>query len=317
VTAGTRAMPRAHPDDVAAVDRYRAALRRGEYRVLKLPRADLRDVDLSGVQLDECDLSNAILDGARLVGASLVRSNLAEASLVGANFSYADLSRANLEAVDATAAAFANADLTKARLVRSRLQRADLSEADLTRANLFESDLTGANLSRALASQANLHGAILEDSVLTGLRGEPLFDGASNQHSPVIAWPAAKLAEPQLIQLAKTYFRDRGWRISEPSPADDVSIDLMARRGDTLLVLEAKAMATPSSATFTHIAERLRRAVGQHTNVFVFLVIPGPVPESLRALARANQIGVLHVWGELDSPRVEEAVRPPSDSLAS
>ena len=317
MTAATRAVPRANPDAVEAVDRYRAALGRGEYRVLKLAEADLRDVDISGIQLDECDLSNAILDGARFVGASLVRSNLAGASMVGADFSYADLRRANLEAVDATAASFANVDFTKAWLVRSHLQRADLSEADLTRANLFESDLTGADLSRALASQTNLHGANLEDSVLTGLRGEPLFDTDSNQHSSVIAWPAAKLAEPQLIKLAATYFRNRGWRITEPSPAEDVSIDLMARRDDRLLVLEAKATATPSSSTFTHVAERLRRAADQHANVLVFLVIPGPVPESLRALARANQVGVLHVWGELDSPRIEEAVRPPSDSLAS
>lgn len=121
MNARARATPRAHPDDVAAVDRYRAALRRGEYRLLKLPGANLCDVDFSGIQLDECDLSNAILDGARFAGPSLVRSNLAEARMVGADFSFADLSRADLETVDATAAAFANADLTKARLVRSRL----------------------------------------------------------------------------------------------------------------------------------------------------------------------------------------------------
>lgn len=309
-------MPRAAPDAVEAIERYKSSRERGEYRVLELGGADLRDVDLSGVQLDECDLSNAILDGARFVGASLVRSNLAVASMVGADFSYADLRRANLEAVDATAAAFTNADLTKARLVRSRMQRADMSEADLTRANLFESDLTGANLSRALASQTNLHGAILEDSILTGLRGDPLLDSDSNQHSSVIGWPAAKLTEPELIQLAATYFRNQGWRVTEPSPAEDISIDLTARRDDMWLVLEVKATATPSSSTFAHVAQRLKRAAVQHANVFVFLVVPGPVPESLRALARANQIGVLHVWGELDSPHIEEAVRPPSDSLA-
>jgi hypothetical protein len=237
--------------------------------------------------------------------------------MVGADFSYADLHRASLEEVDATAATFVNADLTKARLVRSRLQRADLSEADLRRANLFESDLTAANLSRAHASQTNLHGAILEDTVLTALRGEPVFDADSNQHSTAIGWPAAKLAEPQLILLAETYLRNQGWGIIEPSSAEDVSIDLMARRDDKLLVLEVKATAVPSSSTFTHLVERLKRAADQHTNASVLLVIPGPVPESLQDLARVNQIGVLSVWGELGSLRIEEVVQPDSDSLAS
>jgi Pentapeptide repeats (8 copies) len=192
-----------------------------------------------------------------------------------------------------------------------------LSEADLSRANLFESDLTGANLSRALASQTNLHGVNLEDSVLTALRGEPIFDTGSSELFTVIGWPAARLAEPQLTLLAETYLRNQGWGIIEPSPAEDVSIDLMARRDDKLLGIEAKATATPSSSTFTHVIERLRRAADQHANASVFLVIPGPVPESLRNLARANQIGVLGVWGELGSLRIEEVVPPPSDSLAS
>ena len=83
----------------------------------------------------------------------------------------------------------------------------------MRKANLFESDLTGANLSRAFASETNLHGAILEDAVLTGLRGEPLFDIGSDRDSPggLFGWPAARLAEPQLVQLAETYLTARGW----------------------------------------------------------------------------------------------------------
>jgi uncharacterized protein YjbI with pentapeptide repeats len=281
---------------------------------LKLAAADLRDVDFSGLQLDECDLTEAILDGATFVGASLVRADLAGASLLGADFSFADLDRADLEAVDATAAAFINANLSRVNLARSRLKRADLTEASLRKANLFESDLSGANLSRAFVSQANLHGVILEDTVLTGLRGEPFFDTPSGRDMPesIFGWPAVRLAEPQLVHLAETYLTARGWGVIEPSLSQDTVIDLMARRGDTLLLLEAKATATPSHATFMHVAERLRSSAASYGNAVMFLVIPGPVPESLRDLATANRIGVLCVWIDSsdNSMRVEEIVRP-------
>jgi uncharacterized protein YjbI with pentapeptide repeats len=309
-----RTPPRADRDALKAVEDYRAALERGEYRRLKLAAADLRDVDFSGLQLDECDLTGAILDGATFVGASLVRADLAGASLLGADFSFADLDRADLEAVDATAAAFINANLSRVNLARSRLKRADLAEANLKKANLFESDLTGANLSGAFASQANLHGVILEDTVLTGLRGEPFFDAPSGRDMPgkVFGWPAVRLAEPQLVHLAVTYLTARGWGVIEPSLSQDTAIDLIARRGDTLLLLEVKATATPSHSTFTHMAKRLRNSAAPYGNAVMFLVIPGPVPESLRDLATANRIGVLGVWIDSgnDSIRVEEIVRP-------
>jgi hypothetical protein len=311
-----RTMPRADRNALEAVENYRAALKRGEYRRLKLAAADLRDVDFSGLQLDECDLTEAILDGARFVGASLVRADLAGASLLGVDFSYADLDRADLEAVDATATAFINANMPRVNLVRSRLRRADLSEANLRKANLFESDLTGANLSRALASQANLRGAILEDAVLTGLRGEPFFDTVSERGLPeaLFGWPAARLAEPQLVRLAETYLTARGWGVIEPPLSEGTAVDLIARRGDTLLVLEAKATATPSHATFRHMAERLRNTAEPYGKAVMFLVIPGPVPKSLRDLAKASRIGVLGIWIDPDSNsmRVEEIVRPAS-----
>jgi hypothetical protein len=298
---------------------YKAARDRGEHRVLRLVGADLRDADMSGLNLDECDLTGAVLDGARFVGASLVRSCLAGASLVGADFSYANLDRADMEAADATAAAFVSATLRRAKLSRCRLQRADLSDADLSRANLFQSNLAGANLSRALASQTNLRGAILEDAVLTALRGEPLFDVTPNQLSTEkgFGWPAARLAEPQLVDLAESYLSMQGWGIIEPSSWRDEGIDILAHRNDALLVVQAKATATPSPLTFTHLVQRLKRAVQERTNVYVILVIPGPVPKNLQDLAHANQIGVLSVWVEENSLRVEEVVRPAGDPLAA
>jgi uncharacterized protein YjbI with pentapeptide repeats len=320
VSAGTaRAAPRADAGALGVVADYKAARERGEYRRLKLAGADLRDSDMSGLKLDECDLTGAVLDGAHFIGSSLVRSSLAGASLLGADFSYADMDRADMEAADATAAAFVGASLTRANLIHARLQRADLSDADLSKANLFESNLTGANLSRALASQTSLHGAILEDAVLTGLRGDPLFDVGSDEPSSdkLFGWPAAKLTEPQLVELAESYLRMRGWGISELASSRDAGVDLMARRNDTWLVLEAKATATPSSLTFMHVAERLRRAADQDTNVLVILVIPGPVPASLLDLARTHRIGVLGVWVEPTGMRVEEVVRASADSLGT
>jgi uncharacterized protein YjbI with pentapeptide repeats len=299
VTAdSTGVAPRADAKALEAVDAYRAAREQGEYRLLKLAGANLRDVDFSGCPLDECDLTDAVLDGAKFLGASLVRSSLAGASLLGADFSYADLHRADLEAVDATAATFMNAILSRTGLVRSRLRRANLSEANLTKANLFEADLTGVNLSRALVSQANLRGAILEDSVLTGLRGEPVFDNLSDLANRAVVpfgWPAARLAEQQLIELAESYLISLGWEIVQPASSEDPVVDLMARRGDSWLVLEVKATAVPSNSTFAHVASRLRRAAEPYEKVSAVLVVPGPIPESLRDRARASKIEILSV----------------------
>jgi uncharacterized protein YjbI with pentapeptide repeats len=310
------AAARADPRALEALATYKAARARGEHRVLRLPGADLRDTDMSGLQLDECDLAGATLDGTRFVGASLVRSSFIGASLIGADFSYADMDRADLEASDATAAAFVSAALTRARLVNCRLLRADLSDADLSKASLFGSNLTGANLSRALASQTNLHEATLEDAVLTALRGEPLFDTGTAQipSGSLYGWPAARLAEPQLVEIAESYLRTQGWGIVEQSRQDE-GIDLMARRNDAWLVVQAKATATPSSFTFTHLIERLRHAASLRENVFVILVMPGPVPKILRDLAEAKRIGVLSVWVEQNVMRVEEVVRPDADPL--
>ena len=315
----TGAPPRANPRALEAIEEYKAARDRGEYRLLKLPRADLRDADMSDLRLDECDFTGAVLDGARFVGTSLVRSSLAGASLVGADFSYADLRKADLHAADATAATFVSAILQQANLTRCRLRRADMSDVDLTKANLYESDLTSANLTRALGVQANLRGTILEDAILTGLRGDPLFDNGTNRRSPdqLFGWPASRLAEPQLLELAESYLSAHGWGLAEPFSSRDEGIDLMVQRGDQVLVVQAKATATPSSRIFAHWAERLRRVASQRPNVYFILVMPGPVPQSIQDLAQANRIGVLSVWVEQTSMRVDEVVQAAANSLTA
>ena len=313
----TRAVLRADPRALDAVAEYRAARERGEWRRLLLAGADLRDTDMSGLNLDECDLTGAALDGARFVGASLVRSCLAGASLLGADFSYADLDRADMEAADATAAAFVNATLRRANLTRCRLQRADLSGADLSRTNLHEANLTAANLHGALAAQANLRGAVLEDAVLTALRGEPQFDALPGMPSSATLFgsPAARLGEPQLAELAGLYLSTQGWGIIESSSWEDDGIDLVARRNDAMVVVQVKATATPSSQTFTHLVRRLKRATEGRANAHVVVVMPGPVPKSIQDLARASQISVLSVWVEKNTMRVEEVVGLGGDPL--
>lgn len=313
-TASTRSAPHADPEALEVVRLYKVAISQGEHRILRLAGADLRDVDLSGVRVDECDLSGSVLDGARFVGASLIRANLAGASIVGADFSYAILDHSDLEGVDATAAAFMNATLSKCNLIRSRLRRSNLSEANLNRANLFEANLSGADLSRAQASQANLQGAILEDTILTGLRGEPLLDDdpATGQRGGLFGWPAVRLGEQQLASIAESYLAAQGWGLLDATSANDAAVDLMAHRGDITLLIQVKATAPPSTSTFVQIAEHLWRIAGTDRNAHVLLVMPGPVPERLRAMAEARRMGVLGIWIEPDSSgmRVEEVVRP-------
>jgi hypothetical protein len=317
VSVGTTRDLRADARALDAVADYRSARERGEWRRLLLPAADLRDIDMSGLDLDECDLTGAVLDGARFVGASLVRSCLADARLLGADFSYANLDRADLEGADATAAAFVNATLRRADLTGCRLHRADLSAADLSRANMFESDLSSANLNGALAAQANLRGAVLDDAVLTALRGEPLFDSPTDPQSQaaLFGWPAARLAEPQLAELAGLYLNTQGWGIVEPSSWGDEGVGLMAKRDDAMVVVQVKATATPSPQNFTHLAQRLKRTTEGHPNVRLILVLPGPVPQSIQDLARANQISVLGVWVEKNTMRIEEVVSISGDPL--
>jgi uncharacterized protein YjbI with pentapeptide repeats len=317
VSVGTTRVLRADAGALDALADYRAARERGEWRRLLLPGADLRETDMSGLDLDECDLTGAVLDGARFVGASLVRSCLTGASLLGADFSYANLDRADLERADATAAAFVNATLRRADLTGCRLHRADLSDADLSRANLYGSNLTSANLNGALAAEANLRGAVLEDAVLTAMRGEPLFDSSPDSQSPaaLFGWPAARLAEPQLVELAGLYLNTQGWGIIEPSSWTDEGIDLIAQREGIMVVVQAKATATPSPQNFTHLAQRLRRTTEGHPNTHLILILPGPVPQSIQDLARANQISVLGVWVEKNTMRVEEVVGINGDPL--
>lgn len=296
---------------------YTAARDRGEWRRLMLAGADLRDTDMSELDLDECDLTDAVLDGARFIGASLVRSCLAGASLLGADLSFADLDGADMEGADATAASFVSASLRKADLGRCRLQRADLSGANLTRANFYGADLRAADLSGALATQANLSGAVLEDAVLTSVRGEPLFSDLPGLPSSVtpMSWPAARLAEGQLAELAELYLSSHGWWINDPSSLGDEGIDLVAQRDDVLVLVQVKATATPSSQTFAHLLRRLKRAAEGHPDAQLKLVIPGPVPKSLEDLARASQVSVLVVWVDENAMRVEEIAGPTTDQL--
>jgi uncharacterized protein YjbI with pentapeptide repeats len=317
-TEANRAASNADPDALQVLEDYSVARRRGEHRVLRLAGANLRDTNMSGLDLDECDLTGAVLDGARLVDASLVRSHLAGASLLGADLSYANLDRANLEAADATAASFVGATLRRADLSRCTLERADLSNADLTKANLFQSNLAKANLSGAIASNANLQEAILEDAVLTAMRGEPFFDPNSSLVSSdkPSGWLAVKLAEPQLVQIAVTYLSTQGWGIDQLASWRDEGVDLVARRDDVWLAIQAKATATPSPRTFTQWAKRLKRIAEQRPNVHLVIVLPGPVSQDLRDVALDQRVGVLSVRVEHNSMQVEEIVEPATGPLA-
>lgn len=316
-TEANRAAASADPEALRVLEHYRVARERGEHEVLRLAGANLRETDMSGLDLDECDLAGAVLDGARFAGASLVRSHLAGASLLGADLSYANLDRADLEAADATAASFVGATLRRADLSLCTLERADLSNADLSKANLFHSNLTKANLNGAITSSTNLLEATLEDAVLTAIRGEPLFDPTFNLVSSAkpSGWLAAKLAETQLVQIAVTYLSTQGWGVDQSASWRDEGVDLVARRDDVWLVIQAKATATPSPRTFAQWARSLKRIAEQRPNVYLVIVLPGPVSQSLRDVAQDQRIGVLSVQVERNSMQVEEIVEPVAHPL--
>jgi len=306
----------ADPQAVEAVTEYRAARERGEWRRLLLPSADLRNTDLSGLDLDECDLAGAVLDGAQCVGASLVRASLAGASLLGADFSYAKLDRADMEGVNATAAAFTNATLRRADLTGSNLRRADFSGADLEKASLFRSDLTSANLKGAQATQTDLRRATLDDAVLAGVQGEPIFDSPPDtSRSTLFGWPAARLAGPQLAELAGLYLNMQGWGVAEPPSWQDEGVDLVAKRNDVMAMIQVKATATPSPENFILVMQRLKHATEGHPQALLILVMPGPVPQQIQDLARAHKVSVLGVWMERNGMRVEEIVGTGGDPV--
>jgi hypothetical protein len=157
---------------------------------------------------------------------------------------------------------------------------------------------------------------------LVGLRGEPIFDIASDLASFLITplgWPAARLAEQQLAGFAESYLVSLGWEIVQPASSEDPVVDLMARREDTWLLLEVKATVLPSDSAFAHIAKRLKRAAEPYDKASAVLVVPGPIPGSLRDLASANQIDILSVrvdsgtvWVDSDgkSARVKQVIQP-------
>lgn len=305
----------ADPRAVEAVAEYRAARQRGEWRRLLLPGADLRNTDLSGLDLDECDLTGAVLDGVQFVESSLVRADLAGASLLGADFSYANLDRADMEGANAIAATFTRASLRRADLTRCSLRRADLSGTDLSKANLYESDLTSANLKGALAAQADLRGATLEDAVLTAVRGEPLFDSQlESSRALVFGWPAARLAGPQLAELAESYLNTQGW-VTEPSSWQNEGVDLVVQRDDAMAMIQVKATATPSPETFGHLMQRLKRATEGHPKALLIFVMPAPVPQRILELARENKVSVLGVWAERTGMRIAEIAGINDDPL--
>jgi uncharacterized protein YjbI with pentapeptide repeats len=126
----------------------------------------------------ECDLAGAVLDGARFAGASLVRSNLAGASLL-APTSHTRISIAPIWRA------------------QTRLRRP--SSARLSGASMKLTS-KAASLIGTLAARANLRGSVLEDAVLTSLRGEPLFSEFPDLPHAIASsgWPAARLGERQL-----------------------------------------------------------------------------------------------------------------------
>lgn len=130
---------------------------RGSSILARLLRAyDGTETDMEQVRMEKADLRQAQLSRVNLFGAELAGSNFSQADLNGA-----DMTRVILD----------NADLTRANLSHSKLISASCKNtvfryADLTHADLRLTDLTGADF-----TGADVEGMIVDDAILTDVKG--------------------------------------------------------------------------------------------------------------------------------------------------
>lgn len=140
----------------------------GQYVVVDLRGAILRQADLRSARLEMADLSDARLEGANLREAHLERANLRDARLGMASLVDAHLEAAMLSGASLYGANLRGANLEMANLQYAQLSNAHLGRANLESANLRGASLDGANLRDARLEDAYLEGAYLQDANLEG-----------------------------------------------------------------------------------------------------------------------------------------------------
>lgn len=149
--------------------------------------ARLEKANLSGADLTDATIFQAIFDQTNFKGANLTNARmigtLGNVDMSGANISKGrfglDIGNQPMGAMrfDAVGGKFANSDFEGADINRANLQFADLRNANLRNTNLFRADLSKADLTGADISGSNLKEAVLDNTVMTGVKGLEAIEG--------------------------------------------------------------------------------------------------------------------------------------------
>jgi len=143
--------------------------------------ARLENADFSGANLQDATIFQAIFDKTNFKGANLSNARMI-GTLVGLDMSDAivkkgryglDIGNQPMGAMrfEAIGGKFANTNFEGSDINRANLRFADLTNANLRGADLFRADFSKANLTGADITGANFGEAILDDTIMTGVKG--------------------------------------------------------------------------------------------------------------------------------------------------
>jgi uncharacterized protein YjbI with pentapeptide repeats len=149
--------------------------------------ARLEDANLSGANLTDATIFQAIFDKTNFQGANLTNArmigtlgnvNMSNATIVKGRYGL-DIGNQPMGAMrfDAVGGKFSNSNFEGADINRANLRFADLRNANLRNTDLFRADLSKADLTGADITGAKMSEAILDDTVMTNVKGLEAIKG--------------------------------------------------------------------------------------------------------------------------------------------
>jgi uncharacterized protein YjbI with pentapeptide repeats len=149
--------------------------------------ARLENANLSGANLTDATIFQAIFDKTNFQGANLTNArmigtlgnvDMSDATVKRGRFGL-DIGNQPMGAMrfDAIGGKFANTNFEGADINRSNLKFADLRNANLRNTDLFRADLSKADLTGADITGAKMGEAILDDTIMTNVKGLEAIKG--------------------------------------------------------------------------------------------------------------------------------------------
>ena len=149
--------------------------------------ARLEDANLSGANLTDATIFQAIFDKTNFQGANLTNArmigtlgnvNMSNATIVKGRFGL-DIGNQPMGAMrfDAIGGKFANTNFEGADINRSNFRFADFRNANLRNADLFRADFSKADLTGADVTGAKMGEAVLDDTIMTNVKGLEAIKG--------------------------------------------------------------------------------------------------------------------------------------------